>query len=161
MAKSTPTRSYGLGKVKKLQDRLASAQRSTRVARAKAGEIVTNVVRTGTIGVTAFGLGYYTGTRGPLEIMGVPLELGIVGLTHGAALLGVGGKAETHLRAVGDGALAVYAGNWGRVMGRESAAQKSAGPRTRGYHEVGAGDGDGSGEESYVTLDELAEMADY
>lgn len=55
----------------------------------------------------AFGLLH--GRHGPVEVMGVPLELGAGAVGVGAALLGVGGKWADHIGRIGAGMLTVYA----------------------------------------------------
>lgn len=129
------TRNVGSGTIKKLQDRLATAQRRTASVRKQAGAFVESAVRTAEICGVAFALGYFQGKKGGWEIMGVPMELALGLVSHAAALAGIGMGAAEHVRAIGDGSLAAYMTTYGRGMGRESAA-KEAKPSTKGY-EVG------------------------
>lgn len=69
-----------------------------------------------TVGAGA-ALGLLHGRHGPVEIMGVPLELGAGAAGVGAALLGVGGKWADHIGRVGAGMLTVYGYNTARGAG--------------------------------------------
>jgi hypothetical protein len=58
----------------------------------------------------------------------VPADMGFAIGAHVVALLGVGGKMETHLRALGDGALAAFAVRSGVELGAKKAAPAGASP---------------------------------
>lgn len=107
--------------IKQAQKKIASLQRSTARARAKAGEVAQHTLEMLEITGSAFGFGLLKGYRGETTIFGVPADLVAgVGL-HAFALFGVGGNMENHFRAVGNGALAAYAHTAGAGIGNRQA----------------------------------------
>lgn len=113
-------------KVKGLQERVKNA-------REKADEVVGVVIRTAEIGITAFGLSVIQGKTGGIEIVGVPLDLGIGVAAHVAAFMGFGGRFSQHLHNFGDGALANYLGTMGFKVGAAWKAKSLGAPSgTRG-----------------------------
>lgn len=114
-----------LAEAARLRDRVQRFQNQTKKAREKAGEIVTEVVRTGEVALTAGAIGYFQGKRAaegkdPLALFGVPLDLAVGVLAKGLAISGVGGNgAEEHFKAVGDGAIATYFSTLGFTAGKQ------------------------------------------
>ena len=93
-----------------LQKKAVSLQAATRRAREKAGEITERLVSSGETGAAALGFGYLSGRAGekPFEVAGVPIDLGsgIVALL--LATMGIGRGMESHLTALGNGAIGCY-----------------------------------------------------
>jgi hypothetical protein len=102
----------------RLKDKLVRMQATTRRAREKAGEVAENIVGSATTVGSAFAIGAAQGYLGEekMRVFNVPVPL-IVGLgAHLAAIVGTGGQGETHLRNIGNGALAAYASFAGLKM---------------------------------------------
>lgn len=98
-------------KLNSYKTKLASAKETTR-------STVGTIVRSATIGTTAFGFGAIAGrTKGGVEVGGVPLEVIIGGGAWLGGVFGVAGDHSHHLTAIGDGALAALANNLGRGVG--------------------------------------------
>ena len=86
---------------------------------AKAGEKTTErIVRTVEVSAAGFALGLVKGKWGAgISVWGVPVDL-IAGVgLHALGYLGVAGKAQDHLHAFGDGALAVWFSGLGAGVG--------------------------------------------
>jgi hypothetical protein len=154
----TMAQNFSMTNYRKLQKRAVSLQASTKRARENAGQVVNHVVRTGEVAGTAFGLGVVQGRTGGMAFFGVPLELGLGVGAHAFALLGVGRGAETHLAAVGDGALAAYFGTMGRGVGKTM-----KGGAVSGSKQAGRGLPPRSQEMQgeALTEEDLAELATY
>lgn len=100
-----------LAKLRKAEKRVVGLQRATANARAKAGELMESLLNAGATGITAFGLGWWSGkNKGVMPSIGdaVPADVLVAVGAHFLGLLGVG-KMDTHFRAVGNGALATFA----------------------------------------------------
>jgi len=85
----------------------------------KSGEKTTErIVRTVEVGAAGFAVGLIKGKWGSsISVWGVPVEL-IAGVgLHALGYLGVAGKAQDHLHAFGDGALAVWFSGLGANVG--------------------------------------------
>ena len=83
----------------------------------KAEEAVNTFVQTTEISAAAFGFGMIQGRWQGVEVIGVPVDLGVgVGL-HLLGFLGVGGKASPHMHNFADGALACYLTTVGKGVG--------------------------------------------
>jgi hypothetical protein len=112
------------GKEMKLLSRIQNLQVATKKARHKAGEVVQDLVRVGEVAVGAGVFGFWAGKRsldkaatsGP-NIFGVPADLAAGIACYAAALMGVAG-AETHFKAIGDGALGAYFSTLGYEYGK-------------------------------------------
>jgi len=89
-------------------------------------KVTEKVIRTATVGGTAFGVGLLNGKTGGVEVMGVPLELGAGLALNVLGYMGAAGKMSDHLGNIGDGALASFAAMEGVKVGMQW-AQKSAG----------------------------------
>jgi len=86
---------------------------------AKAGEKTTErIVRTVEVSAAGFALGLVKGKWGAgISVWSVPVDL-IAGVgLHALGYLGVAGKAQDHLHAFGDGALAVWFSGLGAGVG--------------------------------------------
>lgn len=96
------------------------AMERARRVREKGQEAIERGVRTTVSSATAFGLGMVQGRTGGVELFGkLPLELLVGAGAHVAGYMKVGGRNSEHLHAVGDGALALYAGTMGRAVGTQ------------------------------------------
>ncbi len=93
-----------------LKQRIANIQK-------KAEKTTEKLLRTAETGGAAFAAGVIQGRTGGIEVVGVPLELGlgvalnVVGWFNGA------GKHSEHLNNVGDGFLSAYLTTLGRAVG--------------------------------------------
>lgn len=116
---------YSLAQFNKLVQKTDRLKAATARVREKAGETVETVVRAAEVSGAAFLLGFTNmrfskeegGRLVPPEMFGVPVDLLVGAGAHVLAFAGIGGKAEEHMRAVGDGALAVYFASLGRGVG--------------------------------------------
>ena len=118
--------SASIGQSKKAIAALERLKASTAKARAKAGQMVEHVMNTAVTAGTAFGLGFWGAKAGKMPTLGpVSADVGLAVGAHLLALLGVGGKMDTHLRALGNGALATFAVRQGNAVG--------SGAKTSGY----------------------------
>lgn len=103
-----------------LQTRLAGIRRKTE-------RVTERAVHSTEIAAAAFAAGVIQGKTGGVEIVGVPLELGL-GLTLNlAGYLGLAGnKMSEHLHGFGDGFLAAYLTTLGRGVGQKMAGASGA-----------------------------------
>lgn len=109
----------GIAKVRKAEKALIRLKASSVKARAKVGEFVQNILDAGLVGGTAFGMGYWTGKTGKMPALGpVPVDVSVAVGAHLLALLGVGGKMESSIRAIGNGALASFGMRQGQAMAK-------------------------------------------
>jgi len=109
--------------------KLKSAQSRANSALDRAEKIVEGVVHTAEVGSMAFAMGVVQGRTGGVEVIGVPLELGIGVALHTFGWIGDWsgrGVLSGHLHGFGDGALAAYLTTLGRGAGIKW-AQKSTG----------------------------------
>lgn len=91
--------------------------------RRKSEQVTERVVHSAEVGAAAFTAGIIQGRTGGVEVLGVPLELGLgVGLNL-AGFMGLGGRMSTHLHGFGDGFLAAFLATLGRGLG---VSQKAA-----------------------------------
>lgn len=93
------------------------AMNKARSVREQGEKVVEQATETAVTAGTAFALGVAQGKTGGIEIMGAPLDLLVGAGAHVAGFMKLGGKASHHLHAVGNGALALYAGTMGRAIG--------------------------------------------
>lgn len=93
------------------------ARKRLQSASKKADKVVEQVVHTAEVGSAAFIAGVVQGRTGGVEILGVPLDLGLAAGLHGLAFLGIGGKMSSHLHGFGDGFLAAFLATTGRGVG--------------------------------------------
>jgi len=104
----------------------------------KADNVVEKMVHTAEVGSAAFLSGVVQGRTGGVEVLGVPLDLGLAAGLHVFGFMGLGGKMSSHLHGFGDGFLAAFLTQTGVGVGR-TMAQKSGGqgaiaaPATAGY----------------------------
>lgn len=140
-------------KYEALKNRLTSVKK-------KAEETTQRVVRSTTIGASAFAMGLVQGRTGGIEVVGVPLELGLgVGLNI-LSIMGGAGQYSEHLGNAGDGCLAAYATTLGRGVGttmREK-AQKGDAPATQSALSGSGSQGTIAARGSHLTPEEIAEM---
>lgn len=79
---------------------------------------VEHATHTAEIGAVSYALGASRGYFGPVELMGIPLELGVAVAAHGGAILLGDSKASPHLRAAGDAAVGAFGFMSGLEAGR-------------------------------------------
>lgn len=92
--------------------------------RAAASRTIETVVHTTEVSSAAFVAGVAQGKWGGIELLGVPLDLGLAVALHVAAFAGLGGKLSPHLHGFGDGFLAAFLTTTGRGVGQAWAAKK-------------------------------------
>jgi hypothetical protein len=99
-----------LSQLNKLRAKAARLQASSKRVREKAGEVVANAVSTAEVSAASFGWGYASKKFGKdkMEIGGLSYPLLAGTSLHILSFMGVGGKAEDHMRSIGDGCLAAY-----------------------------------------------------
>jgi len=90
----------------------------------RADKTVETMVHTAEVSSAAFVAGVVQGRTGGVEILGVPMDLGLAAGLHVLAFAGVGGKMSDHLHGFGDGFLAAFLATTGRGVGQ---AMKSKG----------------------------------
>jgi hypothetical protein len=149
----------GFSKLAALRSKMARLHGATSKMRAKAGETMETMVRSGEIAATSFALGVVhtrfadAGNRPPM-VFGVPVELLGGVAAHAFALMGVGRGMESHMRAVGDGALAVYFSTVGRGVGKQ---MKSGAPLLEGFKSSNLIAGSGAP----LTAEDYAKIAEF
>jgi hypothetical protein len=130
----------------KVKAKLSSVKEKAEIAAGRA------IHASETVG-TAFGFGWargrYADEKGEWEMMGLPpdLTVGVLGL--GFSFLGLTGKYDDHVAAIGTGAASAFATVKGIEMGAASASSKAPGhrynapggprPTTAGTRQVGEG----------------------
>jgi hypothetical protein len=85
---------------------------------AKSGETVATVVHTAEVSSAAFIAGVVQGRYGGVEVLGIPMDLGLAAVLHVGAFMGFGGKMSRHLHGFGDGFLAAFLTTTGRGVGQ-------------------------------------------
>lgn len=101
----------------KAHDRLQALRKRVGSIKEKAEEATEKLVTTAEVGAASFAMGVINGKTGGVELMGVPLELGVGGALVAVSMLGIAGKASHHLHNFGTGALASYLTTVGRGVG--------------------------------------------
>ncbi len=102
---------------KRAMTRLESLKSRVATIRKHAEKTTEKALATAEVTGAAFAMGLIQGRTGGVEVMGVPLELGLgVSLTIGG-YLGLAGKHSDHLNNVANGCLAAYATTMGRGVG--------------------------------------------
>lgn len=91
-----------------LKEKAKRAQTTVRNAKEMIAEQVGHVVRTAEVGGAAFAFGVANGYTGGVEVLGIPLDLGLGVLGHVGGFL-VGGDVSNHVHSISDGAIASYA----------------------------------------------------
>lgn len=102
------------------------AQARMRNISAKADETVQTLVHTAEVGSAAFVSGVVNGKTGGIEVVGVPLDLGLAAGLHVLGFAGVGGKMSGHLHGFADGFLAAFLATTGLGVGKAMAAKSPA-----------------------------------
>lgn len=99
-----------------------------RVAKVKAAadEAVATVVATAEVSTAAFGMGLVDGRWGGVEVVGIPLSLGLAAGSHLVGFLGV---QPEHMHNFGNGFLASYVNNLGTGVGARMAQEQLAAAR--------------------------------
>lgn len=106
---------------------------STRLAgiKRKTERVTERAVHSTEIAAAAFAAGVIQGKTGGIEIVGVPLELGLgLALNLGGYLGLAGNKMSEHLHGFGDGFLAAYLTTLGRGVGQKMAGTAASGGGT-------------------------------
>lgn len=121
--------------MKKAAHRLDALKSRVANIRKQAERTTEKALATAEVTGSAFAMGLIQGRTGGIEVMGVPIELGLgVGLTIGG-FLGMAGKHSDHLNNVANGCLAAYATTMGRGVGAawkdKALAAGSASPGTK------------------------------
>lgn len=106
-------------KAQRLQKRLKNASK-------KADRVVETMVHTAEVSSAAFIAGVVQGKTGGVEVLGVPMDLGLAAGLHVLAFAGVGGRMSSHLHGFGDGFLAAFLATTGRGVGQAWAAKAAA-----------------------------------
>lgn len=120
-----------------------TANKRVQAVKAHTEEIVEHAVHTAEVGAAAFTIGAARGYFGPIDVLGVPAELGLSLLAHGGAIMMADSKAAPHLRAVGDAALAAFAYGHGMDTGKQwkDKAGKGSGSTPSVKGDTGSGGG--------------------
>jgi hypothetical protein len=111
------TTSISKASVSRLAQRAEGLQKRMMRFKAHAEKTTEKVVRTVEVGAMALGMGIVQGRSGSVEIVGVPLELGIGAGLNLLGYFGIAGKHSDHLNNLGDGALAAYLTTVGKGVG--------------------------------------------
>jgi len=101
----------------------------------KTTEAMGQVVQTVEVGVAAFGFALARGRfedKEGLNVVGVPVDLGVGVLAHVLGFMGAAGKYDEHLHNFGDGALACYLTVLGGGIGRDMKVKADGGTRGAG-----------------------------
>lgn len=100
------------------KDKLARAKSAISNLRKQGEKAMVTAMHTAEATGTAFALGAYKGYHGEAKIMDVDAALVVGIIAHAAALSGAGSESmDSHFSAIGDGALAVAAYNFGQEKG--------------------------------------------
>jgi hypothetical protein len=105
------------GKALRAQNRMKNISK-------KADQTVETVVHTAEVSSAAFVAGVVQGRTGGVEVLGVPMDLGLAAGLHVLAFAGVGGKMSNHLHGFGDGFLAAFLATTGRGVGQAMKAKQ-------------------------------------
>ncbi len=103
--------------IMRLKDHYSSLSRRADSVKKKGEETVEHLVSAAEVSAAAFTLGAIQGRYGPVEVLGVPADLGAAVLLHLGGFMGLAGKASPHLHAFADGALASFFFTMGRGTG--------------------------------------------
>jgi len=95
----------------------------------RAEEAMGHVVQTVEIGVAAFAAGMIEGRFGGVEVVGVPVDLGLGVVGHVLGFVGLAGKHSAHVHNFSDGFIASYLMRLGAGIGSrmEGAPQRRTG----------------------------------
>ena len=85
--------------------------------REEATRTIETVVHTTEVSSAAFVAGVVQGRYGGIELLGVPLDLGLAVALHVGAFIGLAGRSSSHLHGFGDGFLAAFLTTTGRGVG--------------------------------------------
>lgn len=102
----------------------------TRMDRAsvRTGAAVATAVHTSEVSAASFISGVLQGRYGGVEVLGVPIDLGLAALLHVGGFLGLAGKMSIHLHGFGDGFLASFLTTTGRGVGKSWKERALAAP---------------------------------
>ena len=121
------------GKALRAQNRMKNISK-------KADRVVETMVHTAEVSSAAFVAGVVQGRTGGIEVIGVPLDLGLAAGLHVLAFAGIGGKMSSHLHGFGDGFLAAFLATTGRGVGQAMKAKESGAlPAATSGHALNAG----------------------
>ena len=102
----------------RLKDQAEKLKKRASGAIERSHEVIETLTRSAVLGSSAFAFGMIQGkVPGGVEVVGVPLDLGIGLGGHLAAMMGVGGNLSGQLHNIADGALAAYLTAMGRGVG--------------------------------------------
>ena len=102
------------------------AQARIRRSEARSRATIQTVVHTTEVSSAAFVAGVVQGRFGGIEVLGVPLDLGLAAVMHVAGFAGIGGRYSSHLHGFGDGFLAAFLTTTGRGVGQQLLARRGA-----------------------------------
>ncbi|MFH1010985.1 MAG: hypothetical protein V1784_07105 [bacterium] len=117
--------------IMRMKDQVEKMKKRSSSVVEKSHELVSTIVRTAEVGAAAFSMGLVQGKYGGVEIVGVPMDLGLGLGLHMMGLLGVGGNMSHHLHAFGDGTLAAYLTTLGRTTGYAWKIKAKSGQETK------------------------------
>ncbi len=90
------------------------------------------MLRTAETGGAAFTMGVIQGKTGGVEVVGVPVDLGLGIALNVLGYFGAAGKMSDHLNNVGDGCLAAYLTTVGRGVGQNWEQKKGVSDKSSG-----------------------------
>lgn len=106
------------GKALRAQNRMKNISK-------QADKTVATMVHTAEVSSAAFVAGVVQGRTGGIEVVGVPMDLGLAAGLHVLAFAGIGGKMASHLHGFGDGFLAAFLATTGRGVGQAMKAKQT------------------------------------
>lgn len=109
--------------IEELENTALRAKDRVKRMKEKGDAAVMKVVSAAELSTAAFTMGVIDGRYGGVELMGIPLSLGLAATAHLGAFLGI---ASDHLHSFGNGFLASYLSNLGNGVGAKMAMEAQA-----------------------------------
>jgi hypothetical protein len=123
----------GAHSIQHLRSKYAGLAKRADGIKKKGEETVGHLVSAAEVSATAFAFGALQGRQGPIEVVGIPVDLGTGALLHLAGFFGLAGGASEHLHSFADGALASYFFTLGRGVGINMKSKTAVGtPAVKG-----------------------------
>lgn len=148
---------YSQTELKKIAGRFDGLKARIANVRARAEKTTEKLLRTAETGGAAFAAGVIQGRTGGVEIVGVPLELGLGAALNVFGYFGGAGKYSDHLNNLGDGFLAAYLTTLGRGVGA-TMLTKTTGGETKQVTQTDQAQIKAKG--TRLTADEIAQAAE-